>query len=265
VTHKKLVAVVLASLCALPVLAGSASSAEAGVRIRVGGRIVIRNHRRPHVVVWTPAPRPRLHIHGHVYVGGGVVFSEPPPPPPPDCYYECGVPSYPTYTPPYTPPPPVVVGAAPVEPFGPRLGIGVFAGTTKLEGTETGDVGLVARLRLTRGLSLDGELAKARADDVESRRAGLGLSWDLAPRSRLSPHLLGMMGRWDESNYAEVGAGLTYRLSDRLHISADLRAGALEEAAPTRDGTIARAVDGDTGDQEALQYTRGRIGAMLFF
>jgi hypothetical protein len=253
VTHRKLAALVVAAACAIPMVA------EAGVRVRVNGRVVIRNHRAPHVVVVTRRPRPRLHISGHVYVGGGVVFAEPPPPPAPDCYYECGVPTYPTYT----PPPPVIVGA-PAEPMGPRLGIGLFAGTTKLEDSESGDVGIVGRLRLTRGLSLEGELAKARADEVESRRAGLGLSWDLAPRSRLSPHLLGMMGRWDEANYAEVGAGLTYRITPTLHINADIRAGALEETAPVRDGTIARSTGG--GDAaEALQYTRGRIGAMLMF
>jgi hypothetical protein len=256
VTHRKLAALIVAAACAVPMIA------EAGVRVRVGGRVVIRNHRAPHVVVVTRRPRPRLHISGHVYVGGGYVFAEPPPPPPPDCYSECGVPAYPTTT--YTPPPPVVVGA-PYEPFGPRLGIGVFAGTTKLEGTETGDIGLTGRLRLTRGLSLEGELAKARADEVESRRAGIGLSWDLSPRSRLSPHLLGMMGRWDEANYAEIGAGLTYRLSDRLSINADLRAGALEEAEPVRDGGIAYAGGGGTANNEPLQYTRGRIGAMLMF
>jgi hypothetical protein len=238
--------------------------AEAGVRVRVGGRVVIRNHRAPHVVVVTRRPRHRLHIHGHVYVGGGVTFAEPPPPPPPDCYYECGVPAYPSYPSTYTPPPPVVVGA-PVDPFGPRLGIGLFAGTTKIQEVESGDVGIVGRLRLTRGLSLEGEMAKARAEDVESRRAGIGLSWDLAPRSRLSPHLLGMMGRWDQANYAEVGAGLTYRLSDRVSINADLRAGALEEAEAARDGSIARVVGGDGDDGEPMQYTRGRIGAMIMF
>ncbi|HTM19479.1 MAG TPA: hypothetical protein VL172_03195 [Kofleriaceae bacterium] len=264
-THKKL-AVLIASLCALPVMASGLSDASAGVRIRVGGRVVVRT---PHVVyVRTMRPRVRLHIGGGIYFGGSYGgFAEPPPPPPPDCYYDCAPPPppvYPTYTA-YAPPPPVVIGA-PAEPFGPRLGLGIFAGTTKLEGSETGDVGLTGRLRLTRGLSLEGELAKARADNVESRRAGLGLSWDLAPRSQLSPQLIGMMGRWDDQNYAEVGAGLTYRLSDRLSISADLRAGALEQAQAARDGTIAKSTGGSgTAADEPLQYTRGRIGAMLMF
>jgi hypothetical protein len=158
----------------------------------------------------------------------------------------------------------VVVGAAP-EPFGPRLGIGVFAGATRLETEGTDDLGLAGRLRLTRGLSLDGELAKSRNGDLESRRAGIGLSFDLAHRSRLSPHILGMMGRWDEARYAEVGVGLTYRLSERLHISADLRAGALEEAAPAMDGSIARVVDDGGSANDPLRFTRGRVGAMLWF
>jgi len=261
---KKLLALALATLCAAPVLAGSASSARADVRVHVGGRVVVRTHVRvPRVVVVTRPARPRLHIHGHIYVGGGVVFAEPPPPPPPPDY-DCAVPSYPVYS----PPPPVVVGP-PVDPrpFGPRLGVGVFAGSTRIEGVDTGDVGLAARLRLTRGLSLDGELAKNRDDaGNEARRAGLGVSWDLAPYSRLSPHLLGMMGRWDQDNYAEVGAGLTYRLSDSLALSADLRAGARENTAGrTPDGAIRASSPTSSNSNDPTRYTSGRVGLMLYF
>jgi hypothetical protein len=294
-THRTrpLVTLGLAAVLALPLVGATAGDAAADVKIRVKApkvrisapnvrvrvragarahghvtpRVRVRRH-RTHV---TPRVRTRLHIGGHVSVGGSVyvgrTYATPPPPPPPPSY-DCDVPAY--YYDQPRPVRPVVVEPAPVvEPMGPRLGIGVFAGGVKTENAEADDVGLLARYRLTRGLAIEGELSRADSDYGETRRAGGALVWDLASHRALSPHLLAGLGGWDGNAYAEVGAGLTWRLTDSLHLALDLRAGAVDAADDMPvDGPIA-ACGGCTAplpaDDEPVSYTRGRLSALLWF
>ncbi len=267
----------LAAAFALPLVA-HAGAAAADVRVRVRGAVHIRApHVRVHVragargvivrdhrVHVTPPPRHRLHIRGGVYVGGSVYvggYATPPPPPP---AYDCDVPAYYYSSPPPANPPVVVAPAPVVEPMGPRLGLGVFAGGVKTADTSADDLGLFARFRMTRGLALEGELSRTRSDLGDARRVGGALVWDLSSRSTLSPLLLGGIGSWDGSAYAEVGAGLTWRLSDRLHIAGDLRAGAHDVNQPD---AVAFGGTGpvDTGNSQAERYTRARLAAILYF
>lgn len=276
---RPLLIVSLAALLALPVLAAAPSPAEADVKIRVRGsakvsakvrvgtpavrvRVRPRHRHRPHV---THRPRTRLHVGARVVVGGGIYvgtgYATPPPPPP---AYDCDVPAY--YSRPVQPAP-VIVHPAPVHrDMGPRLGIGAFVGGTATEYSEGDDVGLVARYRLTHGLALEGELSRTENERVETRRAGGALVWDLMPHSWLSPHLLGGLGRWDDGNYAELGAGLTWRLSDRFHLALDFRAGLAgndegDEIRPLASGQV---IDDDRGN-EPQEYSRGRLSALLYF
>jgi hypothetical protein len=260
------------------------STADAGVRIRIGGGVKVKvgGHvhvgprvsarvRRPHVVRYRPA---RLRIGGAIYIGGGAYygtrFAQPPPPEPP-CDCDTGVaPYYPGVTTPAT---------VYVAPELPRFGIGVSAGSVDNENDVSGsDVALLARLRLTRSgsLELEGELGKSELEDSQriDRRLGGALVWNLAPRNRLVPYLVGGMGvtqvqladDWTtDQSYGEVGVGLTYKLSPRLHIGADLRAGSrteVERETRTPDDTLSISL---APDEEGENYTRGRLSAMLYF
>lgn len=267
----------LAALLAAPVMMAAPSQARADVTVRASGsvrigtpRVRVRVRARPgpvivrdHRVVVTPRPRHRLHVSGGVYVGGSVyvgpTYAEPPPPPP---SYDCDVPAY------YTPSHPVPVVVAPAyEPMGPRFGLGLFAGGVKTEHAEGDDLGLTARYRLTRGLALEGELSRVREDDSgdETRRLGGALIWDLSSRSRLSPHLLGGIGSWDQRGYAELGVGLTYRLSPRFHLAADIRAGAVDAAEDQPDVLRSQVVGTPDDTVEPESYSRGRLSAIIYF
>lgn len=285
--RRSLLPTALAALVAVPVLMADMSQAHADVRIRVGGNVKVkvgghvrvRRHHRHHRHR-THRSHVRLRIGGHIRLGGGVYYGARfAPPPPPRCSYECGhdhrpVPAY--YAPVGAPPPTPYIAAAP-EPRQPVFGIGIFAGSVSAEDGPSGDdLGLFARLRLSRSLHLEGEIAKTEISDGArvDRRVGGALLWDLAPHSRWSPFLLGGMGvaqvEMDEGvyqaeqGYAEVGVGLGYRLSDRFQIAADLRAGArsrTEEAAPS--GTALRTIAPPEDEEEG--YTRGRLSAILYF
>jgi hypothetical protein len=271
----------LAALLAAPLLVATPGQAAADVTVRASGsvrigtpRVRVRVRTRPHVVrprvvrhrvVVTPRPARRLHIRGGVSVSGGIyigrTYAEPPPPP----SYDCDVPAY--YN---SAPPPIVVAPAVYEPMGPRFGLGVFAGGVKTDDAEGDDLGLTARYRMTRGLALEGELSRVSdaESDAETRRLGAALIWDLSSRSRLSPHLLVGMGSWDQRGYGEIGAGLTYRVSPRFHIAADLRAGAVDgEDDDTAPGTLqaSSGTPSTSSDSEPENYSRGRLSAILYF
>jgi len=170
-----------------------------------------------------------------------------------------------------------MVEPPPRDPVGPRLGIGAFAGHTAFEDLNGDDVGLLARYRMTRSLALEAEIAKTRMeDDQETRRFGGALLWDLSPRSNWSPQLLGALGAWDDERYAEAGAGLTFRLSERLHLAADLRAGLKgkksscdkplpADGVPICDGDAAQTTDDSSVRDDLERYTRGRLSAILYF
>jgi hypothetical protein len=279
---RSLLPLAVAAALAAPMFAPS--TADAGVRIRIGGGVSVsgRIHvgprvdvrvRRPRVIRYRPA---RLRIGGAIYVGGGAYygprFASPPPEAPPSCDCDTSVGAY------Y----PGVATTAPVyvEPELPRFGIGVAAGSIDNENDVAGsDVALLARLRLSRSgsLELEGELGKSELEDSQriDRRIGGALIWNLAPRNRLVPYLVGAMGvtqveladDWTtDQSYGEVGIGLTYKLSRNLQIGADIRAGSKTEVErETRGGSDTLPLSIAPPDDQAENYTRGRISAMLYF
>lgn len=282
----------LGAVMALPVLAFEGSTAQADRRtrfeasghVRIGGHVRVRGPARVRVRrparyrtryryrAYRPQVRYRLRIGGGFYYGHhygyGYRYAEPPPP----CSYECGPSTY-VHRP---APQPVPVRA--VDPRFPRFGFGLFAGGMNVEDREaSSDVGLLGRFRLTRSIALEGEIAKSELEDGSriDRRLGAALIWDLAPRSRLSPHLLVGLGavRADinsegtsahaDQAYGEVGVGLGWRLSSRFEISADIRAGARE--ATGEEPVVFSTVGSEPLVQEDESYTRGRLAAMLYF
>lgn len=269
-------------------------TATADVRVHIGGSAHVRIgggpvrarwihrrvHHRPH--------RPHIRIHGGIWVGRVYQpgpFAQPPPPP---AVAPCNCES-PTYYPPIAPAPqayPVQATyvAAPAERPLPRLGLGAFVGGVDVAGEHEGeDVGLVASLRLTRGLHVEGEIAENELADGArvDRRVMLGLKYELAPRKKLSPYLAGAIGgtqvevgdRWeDHQRLAEIGGGLRLKLGDRFALFGDLRWGNRElveqdglepdprPAPGTDDSPQARVLP---ADQE--NYARGRVGLMMMF
>lgn len=285
----------LAAAMAMPVLALGAHDARADAGLHVSGNVRIRVGSPPvNVRVRSAGPRVRYVRHrrhlidrppvrlragagvywsGGVYVGG---FAQPPPPVVHDC--GCGPQAVPAH---YAPPPvaPVAAVAAPIapEPRLPRWGIGVFAGSTEIESGVVGeDAGLLGRLRVTDSLLLEAEVAKSRLDELRmDRRLGGAVLYDLAPRSRLSAHLLAGMGvtqvdlgngSWRSAQqYGELGVGLSFKLSERLHLAGDLRAGAYTPVdgvpQPQDDRLMLVAPSSDHEER----YTRGRLSAILSF
>ncbi len=74
--------------------------------------------------------------------------------------------------------------------------------------------------------------------------------------------------------YAEAGAGLSFKLSPRLRLAADVRAGMRgkkrscdkplpEDGVPICDD--AQVVDDSTSRDDLEAYTRGRLSAILYF
>ena len=284
--------IALAALMALPVLASFEGSAEADRRIRVrgSGHLRIRGPRARIRIRRSPAYyrvgryhyRPRVRYRSYygpryrLYVGGGFSYGwRYAAPPPPACYHDCYY-----YTPrvrAYRTAPqsePVAVVSRP-EPL-PRLGIGLFAGGMNVEDREaSSDIGVMGRLRLTDSFLLEGEIAKSELEDGSriDRRLGASLIWDLSPRSKLSPYLLigggAVRADIDENGnsvnadqmFGEIGAGLGWRLSRHIEVSADIRAGSresLEDDAVVYSSTAAPI-------QQDEAFTRGRIAAMLYF
>ncbi len=285
--------VAVAALMAAPMLPGATGikSAHADTTVTVKGKVKVRvgrKHRvrRAHVRHRrhrTARPVVRLRIGGGVYVDGGVYvgrgYSEPPPPPP---VYDCDGPPVPAYytRPYYAPPPPApvvapVVASRPAPPRLPRIGIGVFAGGIEVgEHTSGEDVGLIGRVRLTDRLLIEGEVAQSEMDDDRvDRRLGASLVLDLMPRSRWSVQLMGGAGvtqvelgdgAWEsDQEFGEVGVGMSFFLTRRLQLAADVRAGA---RAPVEGGPSQKALQDIAPDSEEEEvYSRGRLSAILYF
>lgn len=256
--------------------------ADKSVRVRVGGSVSVnvrtkKRHKRVKVRV---KRRHRSHAHYRLRIGGSVSFgasyghySEPPPPPSYDCEPD-PIPAYYTPAPPAPPVVTTVVGTA-YQPELPRWGVGVYAGNVDVEDRPYGsDIGLLGRLRLNNSgsLNLEGEIAKTEHEDGArvDKRMGVSLLWDLSPRSRLSPYLLAGAGMakvdvdgWNaDQDYGEVGAGLTFKVTERLHLAGDLRAGARTAVDSSPAGAMKSIAP---SAEESESYTRGRISAVLFF
>ncbi len=271
-SHLNVVFLAASSALALAAFSPQKASADT-VSVRVGGAVDAGVH---------------VSIDGGIDVVGvidaglsfGIGFSEPPPPPPP----APPVPSYyvvyeePVYAPPAPPAQPYVVKQARAfEPAIKRWGIGAFAGSVRVGEQESGsDVGILGRYRLSPTWSVEGELTKTQTSDSErvDRRLGGAIHWHLPVGKRLRPSLLvgGGYGQSEfgkgelhaQQGYGEVGLALQYEVSRSFHIIGDVRAG----TRTTNDDVMHIAKGGQSVDlsvEEEEDYSRARLGAMIFF
>jgi hypothetical protein len=258
------------------------------VRFGGGGGVYIGG-RGSVSVGWSSPPRhhyPRASgwsVGGHIHIGGSYSY-------PRYRYYRPYY--YPAYVPSYygvtyygssyypvdpAPAAPGVVAVVAPPPALPKLGIGLFAGGVSVEGVdESSDMGILGRIRLGNGgLLIEGELGKqSYADDLRvDRRLGASLVWEIGARNRLAPYLLAGLGVQqaevaDEftttQNFAELGIGLRYAITPRVHLAADIRAGSRDtmssdspETLPA--GTTARMISPPSSDSpdDNEGYTRG--------
>lgn len=256
--------------------------ASADVRIRIGGSAHIRvgggHHRaRVHYRVRRPAPpRLRIKVGGAIWIGGGVSYGRPrysePPPPPASCDCDGG-----SYYPVVPAESSTAIYVAPSRPRLPRWGVGLAAGGVDVQGQDAGDdLALVGRMRLTPGLLLEGEVGKNElADGMRvDRRLGASLIYEFGAYRRWAPYAVGGMGvsqvdvgdgAYETSqNFAEVGVGLRLAVTPKIHIAADVRAGArtaTEEAQPIE--AQYRMITPE--EDESEEYTRARLSAVLYF
>ncbi len=264
----------------------TAQDASADVRVRIGGNAHVRigggGHRVRVVRPWWrhhQVHRPVVHVSGHIWLGGGYYderpFAQPPPPP---SVESCNC--DPQYYGPIAPAPgPYVAAVAVAEPVLPRWGFGAFMGGVSVEGAHEGeDVGLVGQFRLTRGLLVEGEIAKNTLENGGriDRRLMAGLTYEINAERRWAPYVTAGLGTsqveveggWqDNQAVAEIGAGLRWRLSPSIALFGDMRMGSRES------------LDSDGGDttlptdasaralvpENEESYSRVRIGGMFTF
>lgn len=229
----------------------------------------------------------RGYARGHIYVGPSYGYYYRP-------YYYYGYPEYvPSYYgASYYPVAPVAQTSAMVArplPELPRFGIGASTGATSVEDkSDSGDISLLGRFRLTEGLLLEGELGKTTytAGDREDRRLGASLIYEIGARNRWAPYVVGGLGvqqaqvgtnAGDYStvqDFAEIGVGLRWAITPQFHIMADIRAGSRNTVSDNSDtlqtnpGTLARSVStppSAPSSTDSESYTRGRIAAVFYF
>lgn len=232
----------------------------------------------------------RGYARGHIYVGPSYGYYYRP-------YYSYGYPEYvPSYYgASYYPVAPVAqASAVAIRPLPelPRFGIGASTGATSVEDkSDSGDISILGRFRLTDGLILEGELGKTTytAGDREDRRLGASLIYEIGARNRWAPYVVGGLGvqqaqvGTDSGDYstvqdfAEIGVGLRWAITPQFHIMADVRAGSRNTVSDNSDtlqpqngtiGTTARvssAPPTSSSDNTSESYTRGRIAAVFYF
>ena len=211
-----------------------------------------RDHRDPRFV-----RRGGVVVRGGVVLGAGVYARSP--------RRSCCASSVPGY---YEPPPPEPIMVSEREPLS-TFGFGAFAGGGAIDHeVGTGELGLLARARLSRSFELEAELSRTLTeDDIRlDRNVGAALLYNIMPQGKISPYLLaGAGGSHAEVGggaaqagygYGEVGAGLSFRLTDGFSFVGDLRAGT-------------RTSHRELGTSDALprdeSYGRMRLGALLYF
>lgn len=270
-------------------------SAEAGrYRFSGGGRVHARVHggvsvhwgSRP---VYRPSYRRNYSVGGRIYVGPRYSYY------PraryyyyPRYYYYTPVPSYyGVYQQSYYPvqpavQPTVAVTAPPPRRMLPRFGVGLFAGGVSVEDqSESSDIGLLGRIRLTNGLLVEAEVGKTtyEQDLRVDRRLGGSLVYEIGAYNKLAPYVLAGIGvqQADVSgefqtrqNFGELGVGLRYAFSPNFHVMFDVRAGtratADSDTVEPATGTVQRSIappTQDSGDEE--EYARARFAAVLYF
>lgn len=275
------------ALAALAIGAGTEREARADIRVHVGGHAHVRvgggGFRTPRVH-WRPRwnyarPAYRVQVRGAIWLGGGYYYNRPYAAPPPPAYCDCGPSTVPSYYP--VAPAPVTYAAAVARPELPRFGVGLFAGGVDVGGEHYGDdFGLLARLRLSRGLLIEGDIGKSELADGArvDRRLGAGLVWELGAYNRWAPYFVGSLGvmqtevgggdnNWETTqSYGELGVGLRFAVTPSFHLAVDIRGGQRQQI--EEDGTrasvgVAREVTPAKGDGE--EYTRARLSAILYF
>lgn len=232
-----------------------------------------------------PVWRPHAWFGGSVWVGRGYYY------PRPYYYYYAPeyVPSY--YGSSYYPVQPtsapgVMATTAEAPPSLPTFGIGVFAGGSSVQNVDnkldTSDLGALARLRLTPGLLIEGEIAKTSFKDNTrvDRRLGGSLIYEIGAQNSFAPYLLAGGGVQQADvdgsftttqDFGEIGVGLRWALSRNLHLAFDIRAGRSQTIDSTQPGVISNAArsvappSGSNGADNREDYTRGRLAAILNF
>jgi Outer membrane protein beta-barrel domain len=261
--------------------------ASADVRVRLGGGVTVRTHVRPvyrpaYRPVYRPYYRPNYAVGGSIWIGGGTYYNGyygtgyrtyAAPPPAPSC--NCGPGAVPSYYPGYYSQPAghtTATAVAPEQRELPRLAVGGFAGGFDVDGEGGSDIGILARLRLTDGLLIEGEYGASELEhsnsDKPDQRFGGSLIYEFGARNTWAPYVVGGLGATvnrdteDSRSFGEIGVGLRWALSDNLHLAFDLRAGAQEL---DDSDYAARVVLPTDDDDETVEYTRGRLSAMLYF
>lgn len=196
-------------------------------------------------------------------------------------YYGYSEPSYYPVAPAPSAAPAVAVTAPAPRPALPKFGIGLFAGGVSVENvSESSDVGVLGRFRLTPGLLIEGELGKTSYESNlrVDRRLGATLVYEIGAYNRLAPYVLAGLGAQQADvggeftttqNFGEIGVGLRLALSNNLHLMFDVRGGSRNSVSsnePAITGTAARTVSPPSVDSnESEEYTRARLAAALYF
>ncbi len=236
----------------------------------------------------TYSPRATWSVGGSIHFGGGYYPSYRTYRP----YYYAPVPSYygsVSVGASYYPVEPTVVVAAPVaivRPDLPRFGIGLFAGGVSVQDqSDSSDLGVLGRFRLTPGLLIEGELGKTSYDnDLRvDRRLGAALVYELGAYNNLAPYVLAGIGVQQADvggqykttqDLGEIGIGLRYAISPRVHLAFDVRAGSrgaisTNDTAPrtgvATTGTARGVVTANPPTTETEEYTRARLSAIVYF
>ena len=226
-------------------------------------------------------------VRGHIYVGPSYGYYYRP-------YYAYGYPEYvPSYygASYYPVAPTAQLNATMVAPRPelPKFGVGLFTGASNVQDrSDSGDIGVIGRFRLTDGLLVEGELGKTTytAGSREDRRLGASLVYEIGAYNKWAPYVVGGLGvqqaqvgtsTGDYSttqDFAEIGVGLRWAITPQIHIMADIRAGsrntvAQDSGATLNGGTtpVARSIapPTTTDASTAESYTRARLAAVLYF
>ncbi len=276
----------LAGVVTLATLAQVAPAEAGRFRFSGGGRV----HARVHGGVSVNYSRPAYHpsrswsVGGHVHVGGyypryypryRYYHYQPVP-----SYY--GVYSTNYYYPVEARPQQQVTVIPASRPQLPRFGIGLFAGGVSVQDQDdSSDVGLLGRVRLSRGLLIEGELGKTsyEQDLRVDRRLGASLVYEIGAYNKLAPYVLAGLGVQQAEvggelnttqNFGELGIGLRWAVSPHFHLLFDVRAGSRNtvssDSPPLATDVATRQVQPPSAESnDAEEYTRGRLAAVVFF
>jgi hypothetical protein len=182
--------------------------------------------------------------------------------------------------------PGVVATVAAARPPLPVFGLGVSGGGTRIDNgntkTDASNLSALARLRLTDGLLIEGELGRTsfKDDSRVDRRIGGFLVWELGARNTLAPFLLAGGGVQQANvdgdfktrqEFGEIGVGLRLALSRNLHLALDIRAGRAKTIDSNNDNNrgdivpLVRVAAPTLSPPDTEDFTRGRLAAILYF